>query len=84
MKEASYTRIMKAVGGKTISYYKGAGEIAKIHSITGPAVVYSEQEAKASEYYLFGIRYSKIKWQELVNQQKAVLVVNAGQLEYKT
>jgi len=43
-----------------------------MHSMEGPALIYPKDDKKASEYYIFGIRYSKSKWQELVNQHKAV------------
>lgn len=81
MKETTYTRTMRTTCGKTISYLKDPGENAKAHSLTGPAFIYPESEGQDPEYYIYGIRYTKAKWQELVNQHKALLVVDSEELE---
>jgi hypothetical protein len=61
---------MKTVCGKTISYLQTDGHPNKMHSTTGPAVVYSEEQNKAPEYYLYGIKYSKADWKERVSFRK--------------
>ena len=68
---------MKTVCGKSLSYLETTGEINKMHSTEGPAVIYAEGEGLSSEYYLFGIKYSKNTWKSLVNQQKALPVDQA-------
>ena len=81
MRETSYTRTMKTACGKTISYLKDPGMTAKAHSLTGPAFIYPESEGLEPEYYIYGIRYTKTKWQELVNQHKVYLVSDESELE---
>ena len=68
---------MKTVCGKTLSYIETTGQPNKMHSTEGPAVIYSEDENKVSEYYLFGIKYSKNEWKSLINQQKAIPIAEA-------
>lgn len=72
---------MTTACGKTVSYYQEAGKNAKAHSFTDPAIVYPESENKAPEYYIYGIKYKKAQWQELVNQQKDI-VPSDIRLEY--
>ena len=72
MKIHTTIKIIKTACGKTISYFLEEGKTARMHSTEGPALIYSKEENKASEYYIYGIKYSKSKWLDLVNQQKAV------------
>jgi hypothetical protein len=71
------TKTMRTVCGKTLSYLEVTGQLNKMHSTEGPAVVYAEEEKKAPEYYLFGIKYSKNEWKSLINQHKPLPVENA-------
>lgn len=74
MRHSSYTRTMKTACGKTITYFQSeSGAICKAHSLEGPAIIYPKEEGKSPEYYVFGIKYNKAQWQELVNQHKAVV-----------
>lgn len=70
MRTTTVMKTFNTVCGKTISYCQDTGQIAKAHSTTGPAIVYPKEEKKAPEYYLFGIKYSKSDWQDLINQSK--------------
>lgn len=72
MKTYTTVKTINTACGKTLSYLEIDGQTAKMHSTTGPAVIHPEEEQKAAEYYLFGIKYSKLKWKELVNLQKAI------------
>jgi hypothetical protein len=81
MRTVSIARTMKTVCGKTISYFQEPGEVAKAHSLEGPAVIHSESDNLADEYYIYGIKYTKTRWQELVNQHKASLTAENGGLE---
>jgi hypothetical protein len=63
---------MKTVCGKQITYLQTDGQNNKMHCTDGPALIYAESEKKAPEYYLFGIKYSKAKWKELLSQSKAM------------
>jgi hypothetical protein len=82
MRETSYTGTVKTACGKTISYYKEDGSVAKAHSTTGPAFVYPKEDKKAPEYYLYGIKYTKTQWQELINQHKASTQLDLGGFDY--
>jgi hypothetical protein len=77
MRTHTTIKTMKTVCGKTLSYLEVTGCPNKMHSTIGPAVVYTEEEKLAPEYYLFGIKYSKNEWKSLVNQQKAAPVADA-------
>ena len=72
MRSVSITRTMRTTCGKTISYFQEGDGIAKAHSLEGPAFIYSKEENKSPEYYIYGIKYTKQRWQELVNQHKAI------------
>lgn len=77
MRATTIIRTFNTVCGKTISYMQETGQTAKAHSATGPAIIYSKDEKKVPEYYLFGIKYSKSDWQDLINQTK-VTPTSAG------
>ena len=73
MRTTSYTKTIKTVCGKTISYFKEEGKNPKAHSVEGPAIIYADSENQAPEYYLYGIKYKKAAWQELINLHKDVI-----------
>ena len=81
MRTTTVTRTMKTLCGKSISYIQETGQIAKAHSTTGPAITYPKEEKKSPEYYLFGIKYSRTDWQDLLNQTKAMPVADAFRLD---
>lgn len=70
MKSVTIIRTIKTACGKTITYIQQPEEVGKIHSTEGPAIIYPKEELKAAEYYLYGIKYSKLEWQSLLSQQK--------------
>lgn len=82
MRTTTVIRTMKTACGKTITYSQETGKIGKIHSITGPAVVYPKEEGKSAEYYLNGVKYNKSDWQSLVTQQKAPAAGEAMLFDY--
>jgi len=71
MRSVSVTRTMRTTCGKTISYFQEGDSVAKAHSFEGPAVIYPKEDGLTPEYYIYGIKYTKSRWQELVNQHKA-------------
>ena len=71
MRTRSIVRTMKTVCGKTVTFLQVDGQPNKAHNIEGPAIVYPDSEKKAPEYYLFGIKYSKARWKELISAHKA-------------
>ena len=76
MRTKSIVRTIKTVCGKTVSYLQVDGEVNKMHSVEGPAVVYAEGDNREPEYYLFGIKYSKAEWKERLTQKKAIVTVD--------
>lgn len=72
MRTSFETKTMRTACGKTISYVLYGPANGKVHSLTGPAFIYPEEENQPSEYYIYGIKYTKARWQELVNQHKAM------------
>lgn len=70
MRTRSRVKIMKTACGKTISYLETEGQANKMHSVEGPALVHADQDSKAPEYYLYGIKYTKAGWKEVLNQHK--------------
>jgi len=73
-------KTIKTVCGKTISYFK-EGDVLKMHSLEGPAIVYPKEEKKLPEYYVYGVRYTKQKWQELVNLHKATALPDQSKFD---
>jgi len=82
MRTHTIFRTINTTCGKTISYFQKDNEVAKMHSMEGPALIYPKDEKKVSEYYIYGIKYSRAKWQELVNQHKATIAVEPTFLDF--
>ena len=82
MKTHTATKVIKTTCGKIISYFEKDGAIPKMHCMDGPAIIHPEGSKKASEYYIYGIKYSKSKWQELISQHKAVFTGEPMNLEF--
>ena len=70
MRTRSVVKVMNTVCGKTISYLQTDGQPNKMHSVEGPALIYADEDSKAPEYYLYGIRYTKADWKERLSQRK--------------
>jgi hypothetical protein len=81
MRTTTVMKTIKTICGKTISYLQETGQNAKAHSTTGPAIIYPKEEKKSPEYYLFGVKYSKAQWQDLLNQSKASATTDATLLD---
>lgn len=62
----SLTKKLKSSDG-TIRHLIKIGEIYKLHSENGPALI-PQGNLKKAEYYLFGIKHSKDQWED---KQKA-------------
>jgi hypothetical protein len=77
MRTHTTIKTINTLCGKTITYMETTGQVAKMHSTEGPAVVYVKGEVKTPEYYLFGIKYSKNEWKSLITQHKAIPVADA-------
>lgn len=82
MRTTTVIKTFNTVCGKTISYIQEVGQIAKAHSTTGPAIVFPKDEKKTPEYYLFGIKYSKADWQDLINQSKVSPAASGIKLDF--
>jgi len=54
-------RLVTAEG--TIAYYLNLNGINKLHNIDGPALIPNGNK-RASEYYIFGIKYTKEQWDD--------------------
>jgi len=54
----SETKKLKTADGSTVYYLDG-----KMHNWDGPAYI-PQGNKRASEYYLFGIKYTKEQWEE--------------------
>jgi hypothetical protein len=70
MRTRSVVKVMNTVCGKTISFLQTDGQPNKMHSVEGPALIYADEDSKAPEYYLYGIRYTKADWKERLSQRK--------------
>jgi len=82
MRTTTVTKTFNTICGRTISYIQETGQNAKAHSIAGPAIIYTKDEKKSPEYYLFGIKYSKADWQGLINQTKVTPTGDAFRLDF--
>ena len=47
----------------TIVYYLNINGVNKLHNIDGPALIPTGNK-RASEYYIFGIKYTKEQWDD--------------------
>ena len=54
-------RLVTAEG--TIAYYLNINGVNKLHNIDGPALIPNGNK-RASEYYIFGIKYTKEQWDD--------------------
>jgi len=63
-KDASY-RTINTIEGVTIHLYEDEKGIVKPHNLSGPAIIYSKEQNKPDEYYIFGVKYEYDKWLEL-------------------
>jgi hypothetical protein len=54
-------RLVTAEG--TIAYYLNINGVNKLHNIDGPALIPNGNK-RASEYYIFGIKYTKDQWDD--------------------
>lgn len=70
MRTRSVIKTMNTVCGKTISFLQTDGQPNKMHSVEGPALIHADEDSKAPEYYLYGIRYTKADWKERLSQRK--------------
>jgi len=70
MRTRSITKTMNTVCGKTITFLQTEGQPNRMHSVDGPALIYSDADNKAPEYYLYGIKYSKAEWKERLTPKK--------------
>ena len=72
MRTKSIIKKINTICGKTITYLQVDGESNKMHSTEGPALIYADEDNKAPEYYLYGIKYSKADWKERTSQRKTL------------
>lgn len=72
MRTRSIVKTMNTICGKTITFLQTEGHPNRMHSVDGPALIYSDADNKAPEYYLYGIKYSKAEWKERLTQKKTV------------
>jgi hypothetical protein len=70
MRTRSTIKTINTICGKTITFLQTDGQPNKMHSAEGPALIYADQDNKAPEYYLYGIKYSKAEWKERLSQKK--------------
>lgn len=82
MKTISIVKTITTVCGKTLTFFQEGDNVAKMHSMEGPAVIYPEDSKKAAEYFIYGIKYSKSRWQSIVTQHKAALVGDGMKFDY--
>jgi hypothetical protein len=54
---------LKSIDGRVI-YYFNNDERRVLHSWDNPAMIYPKDQKKKPEYYLFGERKTKEKWEE--------------------
>lgn len=73
MRTRSIVKTMNTICGKTITFLQTEGYPNRMHSVDGPALIYSDADNKAPEYYLYGIKYSKAEWKERLSQRKPLV-----------
>jgi hypothetical protein len=63
-------KTIKTPDGVVLHVYKEPGKNSVPHSIDGPAIKYPKAMKKADEYFIYGIKYSKSKWEEMKETTK--------------
>jgi hypothetical protein len=64
-RRSSSYRTMTTTEGIVFHLYTDENGRTKPHSQTGPAILYPKGISKPDEYYVYGIKYDYLKWQEL-------------------
>lgn len=70
-KNSNYKTI-RALDGTVMSVYEYAPGKHKLHSQTGPAVIYPKGINKPDEYHIYGVQYDYQKWLELSRPARKV------------
>lgn len=63
MSQSSF-RTMKTLDGIVLELYKEDGKNAVPHSMDGPAIKYPKSMKRSDEYFIYGIQYTKERWEE--------------------
>ena len=79
-KKDSQYRTIRTIEGIIFEVYEDDRGILKPHCTKGPAVQYPKSEAKADEYFIFGIKYNYDKWLELSRPFRRALTVDKEDL----
>lgn len=69
MSQSSF-RTMKTLDGIVLELYKEDGKNAVPHSMDGPAIKYPKSMKRADEYFIYGIQYTKERWEEARDSSK--------------
>lgn len=64
-RRTSNYRTIKTLEGIVFHLYTDENGRNKPHCQTGPAVLYPKGISKPDEYYIYGVQYDYLKWQEL-------------------
>lgn len=60
-------RTITTTDGNIIHLVEIPGEVAKPHSIDGPAWIYADGK---KEYYIYGLKHTQISWEKAVSFYK--------------
>tara|TARA_R110000868_G_scaffold233046_1_gene486777 strand:- start:395 stop:640 length:246 start_codon:yes stop_codon:yes gene_type:complete len=63
-KNSSY-RTIRTLEGIVMSVYEYTPGKYKLHSQSGPAVIYPKGINKPDEYHIYGVPYKFLEWQEI-------------------
>lgn len=67
--------------GIVLEIYVEEGRNPVPHSFDGPAIKYPKNMKRQDEYYVYGIRYTKAKWEETKESSKVTYMPIDPKLE---
>lgn len=80
MSQSSFKTI-RTPEGITLHLYLEEGKNPVPHSIDGPAIKYPKSIKKQDEYFIYGIAYTKAKWEEAKEGSKVTYMPIDPKLE---
>lgn len=74
-------RTMRTPEGIILELYREEGKNPVPHSLDGPAIKYPKSMKRPDEYYIYGIPYTKEKWEETKESSKVTYMPIDPKLE---
>lgn len=74
-------KTIRTLEGITLKLYREEGKNPILHSLDGPAIKYPKGMKRPDEYYIYGIPYTKKRWEETKESSKVAYMYIDPKLE---